>query len=30
MIMNRGGMNIAAAQALQDRICQLLAASRPS
>jgi serine-type D-Ala-D-Ala carboxypeptidase/endopeptidase (penicillin-binding protein 4) len=30
MLMNREGMNIAAAQALQDRICQLLAASRPS
>lgn len=30
MLMNRGGMNIAAAQALQDRICQLLAASSPS
>jgi D-alanyl-D-alanine carboxypeptidase/D-alanyl-D-alanine-endopeptidase (penicillin-binding protein 4) len=30
MLMNRRGMNIAAAQALQDRICQLLAASSPS
>jgi D-alanyl-D-alanine carboxypeptidase/D-alanyl-D-alanine-endopeptidase (penicillin-binding protein 4) len=30
MLMNREGMNIAAAQALQDRICQLLAASSPS
>jgi serine-type D-Ala-D-Ala carboxypeptidase/endopeptidase (penicillin-binding protein 4) len=30
ILMNREGMNITAAQALQDRICQLLAASQPS
>jgi D-alanyl-D-alanine carboxypeptidase/D-alanyl-D-alanine-endopeptidase (penicillin-binding protein 4) len=30
MIMNREGMNITAAHALQDRICQLLAGSRPA